>query len=260
MKEGEAAWRCKTCKCGAQDLQRIIFHVSKVAMDIDGFGKSIVERFYDLGWLKSIVDVYRLDFEKIKALEGFGQKSATKLEAAIDRAKKNPISKLLHSLSIHHLGKKASKLLAAEISDVRDLQSWTEESLVEIKDIGPVLARNVVEYFSDPLHLEQLDQMSELGVNMKQTEEDRPLEVAEDAPLKGKSILFTGTLTQMTRKEAKERAEQMGAKNLSAVSSKLSILVVGEKAGSKLKKAQALGTVQILSEQEFIDLYQKSEL
>ncbi|MEM9544486.1 MAG: NAD-dependent DNA ligase LigA [Bacteroidota bacterium] len=252
--ETEAAWRCPNCVCGAQDLQKIIFHVSKVAMDIDGFGKSYVERFNEEGWLNDISDVYNLDFDSIAQLEGFGSKSATKLQASIEKAKKNPISKLLHSLSIHHLGKKASKLIAQEINHVFDLKNWSEEEFTNIKDIGPVVAKNVIEYFSVPSNIEMLERMEGYGVNLKQTEEDKPLVVADDAPLAGKTILFTGTLQQMGRKQAQELAAKNGAKNISAVSSNLDILVAGEKAGSKLKKATALGTVQIMTEEEFLNL------
>ncbi|HRD08474.1 MAG TPA: NAD-dependent DNA ligase LigA, partial [Saprospiraceae bacterium] len=137
--EGESAWRCPNCVCGKQDLQRIIFHVSKDAMDIDGFGKSYVERFYELGWIKDMSDVYNLDYDKIANLEGFGKRSAEKLKNAVDKAKKNPIHKLLHSLSIHHLGKKASKLLAEQINHVLDLSDWSREKFIDIKDIGPVV-------------------------------------------------------------------------------------------------------------------------
>lgn len=255
IKEGsEAAWRCPNCVCGAQDLQKIIFHVSKVAMDIDGFGKSYVERFHEEGWLHDISDVYNLEYDKIALLEGFGERSATKLEAAIDKAKQNPIHKLLHSLSIHHLGKKASKLIAQEINHVLDLRSWSEEAFTNIKDIGPVVAKNVIEYFSVPSNIQMLERMESYGVNLNQTEADRPVKVADDAPLAGKTILFTGTLQQMGRKEAQELAVKNGAKNISAVSSNLDILVAGEKAGSKLKKATALGTVQIMSEEEFLEM------
>jgi len=251
--EGEAAWRCPKCICGAQDLQRIIFHVSKVAMDIDGFGKSYVERFYDEGWIKDISDVYNLNYSQISSLEGFGQKSADNLEKSIEIAKKNPISKLLHSLSVHHLGKRASQLIAQEIESVFDLQNWTEEQYLEIKDIGPVVAKNVSEYFQDEDNIAMLRRMEARGVNMLQTEDDKPLQVAEDAPLSGKTILFTGSLQQMTRKQAQELAAKNGAKNISAVSSNLNILVAGEKAGSKLKKATALGTVEIWSEEAFLE-------
>ncbi len=253
--EGEAAWRCPNCVCGAQDLARIIFHVSKVAMDIDGMGKSYVDRFYQEGWLRTIADVYRLDYDQIAGLEGFGQKSADNLRAAIDKAKQNPVWRLLHSLSIHHLGKKASQLLAAEVDHVLDLAKWTEEDYVHIKDIGPKVARNVMEWFSQEQNLDLLRNMEELGVNLRPTDDDRPKAAVTEGPLVGKSILFTGTLLQMGRKEAQEKAESAGARNVSAVSGKLDILVVGEKAGSKLKKAQALGTVEIMTEAEFIALF-----
>lgn len=252
--EGEAAWRCPNCTCGKQTVQKIIFHVSKDAMDIDGFGKSYVERFFELGWVKDIADIYNLDYIAISNLEGFGSKSADKLESAINKAKENTLARLLYSLSIHHLGKKASKILAEHISSVYDLQSWTIEEFTAIKDIGPVVANNVIDFYSREENIALLQKLESFGVNVYQTEEDKPIEVAADAPLRDKTILFTGSLQEMTRNEAKKLAENMGAKNISAVSSNLDILVVGEKAGSKLKKAEAIGTVQILTESEFLAL------
>lgn len=253
--EGEAAWRCTNYDgCEAQVLQRMIFHVSKPAMNIDGFGESMVKRFYEMGWLKNISDIYRLDYEQIAQLEGFGERSAKKLQINIDKAKKNPIKRLLHSLSVHHLGKKVSSLLAAEINHVLDLKDWTTEDFTNIKDVGPTVAENVTAFFQNERNIELLKEMEALGVNLTQTEEDRPKVVSADAPLIGKTILFTGKLEKMTRKEAQTKAEAAGAKNISAVSSNLDILVAGEKAGSKLKKATALGTVQILSEDDFIEL------
>lgn len=252
--EGEAAWRCPNCVCGAQNLQKMIFHVSKSAMDMDGFGKSIVERFFDQGWLKNLADIYRLDYEQISQLDGFGKRSATKLEKSINKAKSNPIHRVLHSLAIHHLGKKVSKLIAAEINHVLDLQNWKLEDYTNIKDVGPVVAENVTAWFQEPKNIEILKEMEALGVNMTQTEADRPQVVSADAPLIDKTILFTGTLQTMSRKEAQAKAVAAGARNISAISSKLNILVAGEKAGSKLKKAQALGTVDILSEEEFVQL------
>ena len=254
--EGEAAWRCPKCICGVQDLRRIIFHVSKDGMDIDGFGKSIVEKFFVLGWIKDISDVYNLDFDEIQKLEGFGELSAKNLKQAIEKAKGNSITRVLQSLSIHHLGKRASKLIAENINHILDLRDWNEERFLEIKDIGPVVAENVSLFFGDEDNVKMLERMEERGVNFFQTDEDKPAEVVEGEVFSGKSILFTGTLQQMGRKEAQQKAIALGAKPLSAVSSKLDILVVGEKAGSKLKKAQALGTVQILTEDEFLALIQ----
>jgi DNA ligase (NAD+) len=253
--EGEAAWRCPDCTCGEQNLQKMIFHVSKDAMDLDGFGKSYVEKFYQMGWLNDMSDLYNLDYEKISKLEGFGQKSVENLQKSIEKAKSNPIQKLLHGLSIHHLGKKASKLIAREIQHVLDLQNWDMDKFTSIKDIGPVVAKNVMEYFRNPTNIAILQKMESYGVNMVQTEEDKPVQVSEDAPLFGKTILFTGTLSKMDRKVAQEMAEKAGAKVLSGVSSQLNILVAGEKAGSKLKKAQELGTVEVWNEDQFLSLF-----
>ncbi|MFK8102206.1 MAG: NAD-dependent DNA ligase LigA [Saprospiraceae bacterium] len=254
--EKEAAWRCTNTHCEAQVLQRMSHHVSKDAMNIDGFGQAYVERFFELGWVKNLADIYRLDYDKLATLEGFGAKSAANLKKAVDKAKQNPLHRFLYGLSIHHLGKKVSKLLAAEVSHVMELKDWSEEDFTIIKDVGPVVAENVMAFFADEKQIELLKEMESLGVNVKQTEADRPKTIAADAPLIGKTILFTGSLQQMSRKEAQTKAESAGAKNISAVSSNLNILVAGEKAGSKLKKALALGTVQVLSEEEFLALIQ----
>ena len=251
---GEAAWRCPVCVCGAQNLQRIVFHVSKVAMDIDGMGRRYVEQFYALGWLKTIVDVYRLPYAEIAALEGFGEKSAENLRNSVEAAKGNPLWRLLHGLSIHHLGRKASQLLAQHVEHVLDLADWTEENFLHIKDIGPTVAQNVAAYFANPTHLEQLRELEALGVNVRPTDEDRPAAQVTEGPFVGKSMLFTGSLQQMSRKEAQEKAKAAGARIVSAVSGKLDILVVGEKPGSKLKKAEALGTVRVMTEEEFLAL------
>lgn len=255
--DGEAAWRCINPLCTAQQLQRMVFHVSKDAMDIDGFGKSYVERFYEMGWLRDISDIYRLDYSAIAQLDGFGDRSADKIRQSIEQAKTNPLYRLLHSLSIHHLGKRASKLIAEHISDIEELKLTTVETLTAIKDIGPVVAHNVIAWMAVPEHQEMLERMRASGVNMVQTEDDRPLVVADDAPLAGKTILFTGSLQELTRKEAQGLAAEHGAKIISAVSNNLDILVVGEKAGSKLKKAIALGTVEVMTEADFIALIAK---
>jgi len=253
--ETEAAWRCINPDCPAQNLQRLIFFASKDAMDIDGFGKSIMEKFFELGWVKTYPDIYRLTEEQISGLEGFGARSAEKLIAAIEVSKANPIQRFLHALSIHHVGKKVSKLLAEEIDNVLDLTSWTKEHFEGIKDIGPVVAQNVIAYFGDDANVTMIKEMETLGVNLTATTKDRRAVVTNsDHHLSGKTILFTGTLHQMGRKEAQEKAESLGAKNLGAVSSNLNILVVGDNAGSKLKKAKELGTVEVLTEQEFLDL------
>jgi DNA ligase (NAD+) len=250
---GEAIWRCGHAECEAQILQRMIFHTSKHAMDIEGLGESTIERFYRLGWLKSIADLYRLDYGQIARLEGFGEKSAANLKRAVEKAKSNPIYRVLHSLSIHHLGQKASKLLAAEVDHILTLGQWPLERYEAIKDVGPVLARNAYAFFQNTSNLELLRTMEALGVNLTQTEEDRKPVSAAEGPLLGKSVLFTGTLTALTREQAEARAAAAGARLASGVSKSLDILVVGLKAGSKLKKAQDLGSVAIWTEEEFVE-------
>ncbi len=252
--EKEAAWRCDNEFCDAKVLQKLIFHVSKDAMDIEGLGKSVVERFYDLGILNNIADIYRLDYEKIATMEGFGKRSAENMQSSIEKAKANPIHRFLHALSIHHFGKKVSKLVAAEINHVLDLQHWTIENFTAIKDVGPVVAENVIKYFANEKNIEMLKETEALGVNFTQTEEDKKVESASEGIFSGKTILFTGALMKFTRETAEAAAAGQGATIASGVSSKLNILVVGEKAGSKLAKAQKLGTVQILSEVEFDNL------
>ena len=133
---------------------------------------------------------------------------------------------------------------------------WSTEDYIAIKDIGPVVAQNAIKWFSQEENIAMLREMEALGVNLTQTPQDKPKELISDGVFSGKTILFTGTLTQMGRKEAQELAEANGAKNISAVSGNLDILVVGDNAGSKLDKARKLGTVQILTEEEFIAMAQ----
>ncbi len=252
--EDMAAWRCPNYHCPEQVIQRMIHFVSKNAMNIDGMGESQIRKFHDLGWLNNFDDIYRLPFDEIQKLDGFGQRSVENLKKAIEMSKNNPIHRLLYGLSIHHLGRKASKLIAGQIKHLLDLKDWEMERLTAINEIGPILAGNIIAFFKIPENVSLLQSLEALGVNLNQKEEDRPKALPTDGPLSGKTILFTGKLVQMNRKEAQDLAEKAGAKNISAVSKNLNILVAGEKAGSKLKKAKALGTVDILSEQEFLDL------
>jgi DNA ligase (NAD+) len=222
-------------------------------MDIEGLSKATIERFVTMGWIKSYADLYRIDYDTMATLDGFGKRSAEKLQINIEKAKQNPIYRLLHGLSIHHLGKKVSKLIAAEINHVLDLKNWTLEDFTAIKDVGPVVSENVIKFFADEKNIAILEEMESLGVNLTQTEEDKKPESATEGPLVGKTILFTGTLMEFSRETAEAKAKGAGATLISGVSSKLNILVVGEKAGSKLAKAQKLGTVEIWSEAEFIE-------
>lgn len=252
--EGEAVWRChNTTGCEAQIVGRMIHFVSKNAMNIDGFGEAYIERFYKEEMLHNLADIYRLDYKRIAFFEGFGERSAEKLKLAIEASKTNPAYRLLYALGIRHIGKTNSQILVAEVEKLQDLANWSVEQLCELKDIGPIVAQQVVDVFSLPSTVELLDQLEALGVNTARLESEKKQEVAADAPLIGKTVVFTGTLTQMKRNDAKKMVAEAGGKAVGSVSSKLSYLVAGEKAGSKLKKAQELG-ITVLTEQEFLDL------
>ena len=251
--EGEAVWRCINASCEALIVGKMIHFVSKNAMNIDGFGEAYIERFYKEGLLHSLADIYRLDYKTIAFFEGFGKRSAEKLQTAIEKTKNNPAHRLLYALGIRHIGRTNSKILMAEVAKIQDLAHWSLEQLCTLKDIGPIVAQQVVDLFKLPETIALLDEFEALGVNVYQLESEKKKEVALDAPLAGKTVVFTGTLTQIKRDQAKELVANAGGKAVGSVSSKLSYLVAGEKAGSKLTKAQALG-ISILTEQEFLTL------
>lgn len=251
--EGEAIWRCVNPVCEAQVMGRMVHFVSKNAMNIDGFGEAYIDRFYKEDMLHSLADIYKLDYNRIAFLEGFGERSAEKLAQAIEASKTNPAHRLLYALGIRFVGRTNSKILVAEVAKLQDLANWTTEQLIELRDIGPKVAEQVVAAFGNPELIELLDELEALGVNTSRLESEKRKTVAEDAPLAGKTVVFTGKLTKFTRDEAKELAATAGGKAVGSVSSKLSYLVAGEKAGSKLKKAQDLG-VEVLTEEQFLEL------
>jgi DNA ligase (NAD+) len=253
--DGEAIWRCDNAACAAQRIERLVHFVSKDAMDIEGFGRANVERFAQLGWLEGgIPDIYRLDYAQLAQLDGFGKKSADNLAKAVEQSKHNPIHRLLNGFGVRFLGTTTSKTLAAAVDDLRDLHRWTLEDYLRLSDFGPKVAQSCLDFFARPETAELLGELAALGVNMEQTDADRPVAANFDSPFMGKTILFTGTLQTMGRDEAEARAVAAGAKLLSGVSKNLGMLVAGEKAGSKLEKAQKLG-IPVLSEQEFLDLF-----
>ena len=250
--EGEARWLCVNESCPAQVLARLKHHVGKHAMDIDGLGEKQLERFRENGWLDGIADVYRLPYDSILELEGFQERSVENLRASVEAAKRRPIKRLLVGLSIRHVGGKASAMLAAQVDDLRELADWDAERFHAIHGMGQTVADNVMAWFGLERNRALLDELAALGVNTRQTEDDRPRAAAADGAFAGKSILFTGALQQIGRKEAQALAERAGARNVSSVSGKLDVLVVGEKPGSKLKKAEALGTVRVMTEEAFL--------
>lgn len=252
--EKEAVWRCENPNCEAQIVERLIHFASKDAMEIEGLGTANIERFYQLGWIHHLTDIYRLDFTKMAALDGFGKRSAEKLQNAIETSKRNPLHRLIVGLGLRYVGRSVAKQLASEIGHLRELLDWKKENYLTLDGFGDTMAASVAEAFQEENMKTLIDELENLGVNMSQTEVDKKKTFSADMPLAGKTILFTGTLPTLSREEAAKRAEAAGAKIARSVSSKLNYLVVGAEAGSKLEKAQKISTITILDEEAFLNL------
>jgi DNA ligase (NAD+) len=238
--------------CEAQLLEKLKHFVSKDAMNIDGFGPAYIDKFYQEGMLKNIADIYRLDFEQIEKFEGFGKKSVEKLKQAIEISKSNPLYRLIYALGIRYVGETNSKIFAAAVENIAELKNWTLEQLMILREIGPKVAQAVFDSFALPETTALIEELESLGVNTRRLESELP-KTSGSGVFAGKTFLFTGTLSKMSRDEAEAMVEENGGKNLSAVSKNLNYLIAGEKAGSKLEKAQKLG-IPVLSEEEFLNM------
>ena len=248
--EEEAAWRCININCPAQVLERLIHFASKDAMDIRGLGAAIIEKFYTLGLLTSIPQVYQLDFDTIGQLEGFGKKSVENLKSAIEHSKKQPLHRLIYALGIRFVGETMSKTLAHAVDHLLQLKDFDEESLQQLEDVGPKVAGSVVQFFNNQDNIELLKALEHLGLPL----ENEKKQFTAGGNLDGQTFLFTGTLLRLKRSEAEEIVEKNGGKILSGVSSKLDYLVVGEDAGSKLEKAKKISSIKIISEDQFLKM------
>ncbi|MBO9618749.1 MAG: NAD-dependent DNA ligase LigA [Niabella sp.] len=248
----EAVWRCINIECPAQVVERMVHFVSKDALDIRGFGEANVRKFYELGWLTDIPGIYKLDYEKLGTLEGFGKRSVENLQQAIEKSKEQPLHRVIFGLGIRFVGETTAKVLANKVNHLLDLATFNQEALEELEDIGPKVAGSIVHFFSTPSNIEMIKELETLGVQLINTNK----QLTADGNLTGQTFLFTGTLPTLKRSEAEAMAEAQGGKILSGVSSKLNYLVVGEDAGSKLDKAKKLNTVKIISEAEFLKMIQ----
>ncbi len=253
--EGEAVWRCVNIECPAQVVERIIHFVSKDAMDIKSFGEANVRKFYELGLLKDIPGIYKMNFESIGKLEGFGKKSIEKLQEAIEASKQQPLNRLIFALGIRYVGETTAKTLANAVTHLLDFANMTEEELKHLEDVGVKVANSIFLFFQNEQNIEMLRELENLGVQMK----NQKKQSAEGGnTLHGQTFLFTGTMNKLKRSDAEEMVEQHGGKLLSGVSSKLNYLVVGEDAGSKLEKAKKINTIRIISEDEFLELVNRN--
>lgn len=253
--EGEAAWRCLNAVCPSKLVESMIHFVSRDAMDIEGLGKSQVQRFHELGHLKGIADIYRLPYEELEKLEGLGKRSITKMKTAIEESKNQPMERVFYGLGIRHAGRGTSRIFAKQVDRLDELSSWPTDRMEELEDVGPIVAKSVADWFAAPENQQLIQELLSLGLTMKGS---KPAEgessVEESGMFAGTTWLFTGTLEQMGRKEAGTLVESLGGKLLSGVSAKLNYLVAGAKAGSKLAKAQKIDAIKILTEEEFLGM------
>ncbi|MCX6212459.1 MAG: NAD-dependent DNA ligase LigA [Bacteroidetes bacterium] len=247
--EAEAVWRCNSPLCTAQIIEKIIHFVSKDAMDIKSFGEANIRKFYELGLLTTIPNLYTLELEKVNGLEGFGKKSIDNLKAAIEISKSQPLYRLVYALGIRFVGETTAKTIASQIHHLLDLENYTEEQLMAFEDVGIKVAKSIYQFFHAPKNIELIKSLEALGLNMIQTNTK-----AVDGNLSGLNFLFTGTLTQLKRSDAEAMVEARGGHILGGVSSKLNYLVLGEDAGSKLEKAKKIASIKIITEADFIAL------
>ena len=243
----EAALRCVNPECPAQALRNLIHFASRDAMDIDGLGVAVCTQLVDRGLVRSAADLYTLTPEQLLTLDKFKDKSADNLLAAIAHSKENNLDKLLFGLGIRNIGDKAAALLAGHFGTMEAVAAATAEQICEIDGFGAVMAQSVVEFFAREGTADLVRRLAAQGVNMRWQGQVRTDKLA------GKTIVVTGTLPTLSRKEAEAMIVQNGGKASSSVSKKTAYVLAGEAAGSKLDKARQLG-VPVLSEAEFLSM------
>jgi DNA ligase (NAD+) len=253
--EGEVAIYCENNLCPAQMKGRIEHFASRGAMDIEGLGKSIVDKFVDLKFLQSYADIYDLNKHKdeLMELEGFGELSINNLLSSIEESKKRPFEKVLFALGIRFVGAGAAQKLARHFKNIDNLIKASPEEIEEVHEIGPSISTSVKKFFSTSDNLEIVKRLKKAGLQFKIEDDDESSEA-----LKGFTFVLTGTLEKFTRDEAKDMILKQGGKVTGSVSKNTSYLVVGENPGSKLDKAEKLG-VKILGEDEFLSLIESNK-
>lgn len=249
-KEKEADYYCPNINCDARKVETIIHFAERGAMNIEGLGENVIEDLYNQGFIKKITDIYHLEKyeQELVLLEGFGPKLISNLKEGIENSKQNSLEKLIFGLGIRQVGSKTAKILARQFKDIDNLIEADYEKLNNINDIGPIIAKNIVDYFKDPQNLELISELKELGINTKYLTQ----EIDDKEEFLNKKFVLTGTLTNITREQAQKLIENYGGSVSNSVSSKTNTLIVGENPGSKYDKAIKLN-IPIWNEEEFLD-------
>ena len=237
--------------CPPQVVGKMIHYVSRKALNIENLGSETIEQLYREKLIENVADFYTLKKEQLLPLERMAEKSAQNIIDGVEKSKQIPFEKVLYGIGIKHVGETVAKKLVKNFNTIEDLKNASIEELCQVEDIGEKIAISITEFFKNPENQLMIERLKNYGVQLEKGENTN--EVLSNA-LEGKTFLFTGKLSLFTREQAEEMVEKHGGKNISAVSKNLNYLVVGEKAGSKLKKAQEIGTIEILDEQQFLDL------
>ena len=248
-KEGDPFTRCLNPDCPEQNIRKIIHFASREALNIEGLGDKVVATLYEKGIIKHTIDLFSLDRNKLVELERMGDKSVDNLLNAIENSKQSSLDKVIFALGILNVGKKAGKILAEYYKNLTNFSKATVDELLELPDIGLITAESIVDYLSNDNNLRFINELIEIGMNPQYEIQNKNT----DNIFSGKTIVLTGKLVELTRNEAKEYLERLGAKVTGSVTSKTDYVIAGEKAGSKLAKAEQLG-IQVLGEDEFIDI------
>ena len=243
--EGEVDWRCTGgLFCGAQRKQAILHFAQRRAMDIEGLGDKLVDQLVDSGLIRTLPELYKLGVAKLAALDRMGEKSAQNIVAALEKSKQTTLARFLFGLGIRHVGEATAKDLAKHFGALDRIMNATEAQLLEVNDVGPVVAQSIHAFFEQPHNREVVEQLRAAGVAWAEGEGSAS---AEPKALSGKTFVLTGTLPTLSRDEAKDLIEAAGGKVAGSVSKKTDYVVAGSEAGSKLAKAQELG-ITILDE------------
>ncbi len=252
--EEEVALRCMNPNCPAQIREGMIHFVSRNAMNIDGLGERVITQLFENGLIKDVSDLYKLERSELLQLERMGEKSVDNLLKAIEASKQNSLEKLLFGLGIRFVGAKAAKTLAQYFETMDSLKEATTEQLEAINEIGVKMAESIVQYFHRPEVLSLIAELKSLGVAM--VYKGKKVEVTKDSYFTNKVVVLTGKLEILAREEAKEKIEALGGKVTGSVTTKTDLLIAGEKAGSKLKKAESL-SIEIWDESRLIEELEK---
>lgn len=249
--DDEVALRCINPMCPAQVKEGLVHFASRNAMNIDHLGPRVIEQLWDRHLVHDVADLYRLTYDQLLTLDKFGPKSANNLLTSIANSRNNSVERLLFGLGIRHVGAKAARILAQHFGSLAALMTADEEAIAEINTIGPTIADSLKNYFANEQVQELIQELQAAGVNM---EYHGPAPIAQDSAAakewQGKRVVLTGKLNEMTRDQAKQWLEERGASVTGSVSKKTDLVIAGEKAGSKLTKAQDLG-IEVWNESRF---------